>query len=148
MKMKIKKIVAREGLIILSIVILSGIALSLPETVTIKEIDKPIDLLQEKRLKITDTKTGIIYTVIVDKKYVEEKADGFNFTKADALKELGSRGKLESIKDLNIIKKELPISKIKFNIFLCLLLAYPVYLLFRFIIWAIKTLMTKESHNG
>lgn len=140
MKSIIKNLIAREGLIILAIIILGIVAIILPETITLKEIDRPIDLLQEKRLEITDTKNGIIYTVIVDKKYVEENADGFNFTKADALRELGERGKLESIKDLNIVKKELSLSSIKNKFIILLLFIYPLYLIFRFVFWAIKTL--------
>ena len=147
MKLTIKQLIAREGLIILVILILSLITFALPNSWVIKDKDIPIDRGKQAKLKITDTKNGTIYTVIVDRKYVEEKADGFNYTKADILKELGERGGLESVKDLNIVKKEINLSSVKKTALTILMLAYPIYLVARFIIWAIKTLQKKEASS-
>ncbi|MEJ1367984.1 MAG: hypothetical protein RPU34_12030 [Candidatus Sedimenticola sp. (ex Thyasira tokunagai)] len=145
MKLKHKKIIALEGLIILSIFLFLVGSFFVPETYTVINNDEPIDLFLEKRLSITDTKDGTIYTVIINRSDFVEKVDGFNFTQADILKELGDRGKLEGVKGLNIVKKEISLASYKENLLLFLLLSYPLYLIFRFILWAKNTLRKVEN---
>lgn len=144
MNLKHKKIIAREGLIILIIISLMLVSYALPNSYIAIDKDKPIDLLKEKRLKITDTKDGAIYTVIINKADFIDKVEGFTFTQADVLKELGSRGKLESVKGLNVVKKEIPLSSIKENLFIVLSSCYPLWLILRFVFWAKNTLKEKE----
>jgi len=76
MNSKIKKIIAREGLIILMLSILVIASLYLPSTYTVLDNDRGINLFEEQRLKITDTKDNATYTIIIKKpkdnnKYLE-----------------------------------------------------------------------------
>jgi len=135
MNSKIKKIIAREGLIILMLSILVIASLYLPSTYTVLDNDRGINLFEEQRLKITDTKDNATYTIIIKK-----PKDNNKYLESEILNELGRRGKLDSAKDLDIVKKEISLEPWK-NILLIIALSfYPLYLVAMFILWAIKIL--------
>ena len=140
MNLKIKKLIAREGLVILTISLLVLVTFILPDSYVTLDNKKPIDVLTEKRLEITDSINGTIYTVIINSSDIADKVEGFSFSKSKLIEELGRRGKLESIKGLNIVKKQISLVIFKENFFLFLLLCYPIYLVFRFVLWARNTL--------
>ena len=140
MNLKIKKLIAREGLVILTISLLVLVTFILPDSYVTLDNKKPIDVLTEKRLEITDSINGTIYTVIINSSDITDKVEGFSFSKSKLIEELGRRGKLESIKGLNIVKKQISLVIFKENFFLFLLLCYPIYLVFRFVLWARNTL--------
>lgn len=114
--MNIKKIIAREGLILLGIIGIGYIIMATPELYIkpkpirieqAKNKETPIDLLIEKRITYLDTGERHIYR----------------------LSEVEKSG-----------NKQKAVKNIGFDI---LIFGYPVYLLIRFIIWAIKTLKHK-----
>ena len=140
MNLKIKKLIAREGLVILTISLLVLVTFILPDSYVTLDNKKPIDVLTETRLEITDSINGTIYTVIINSSDITDKVEGFSFSKSKLIEELGRRGKLESIKGLNIVKKQISLVIFKENFFLFLLLCYPIYLVFRFVLWARNTL--------
>ncbi len=140
--MNIKKIVAREGLIIIFCFLLFILTLLIPNSIVLINRDKPIDLLEEKRLEIREKHSGIIYTIIAKKKELQEKPLNYDITREQAIKELERRGKLQykDIRNFDIVRKELPLDGLKNLVLVLALLLYPIYLLIRFISWAIKTL--------
>lgn len=139
-----KKIIAREGLIILSIIFLIIVIAIIPNQIILKDSKTPIDLLTQTRVAIEDNGSGINYTVIFDKKDVEQKVSGYDATRVDAIKELARRGKFQSMKkDLNIAREEFSTESFKWSLFVFGFLLYPLYLVVRFIAWAIKTLKKK-----
>ena len=140
---RIQKIIAREGLIIIGIVFLGMIVNALPPSIVLKDSKTPIDLLTQERWEIRYKPTGIIYTIIVDKKDVKEKIEGHDFTKADAIEELANKGEFRGLKNLNVVKKELPLVDYQEMLISFTLLAYPMYLFVRFIVWAVKALLEK-----
>jgi len=143
MNLKIKRLVAREGLIILAIIALILASNILPNSHVTIDNDKPIDLLKKQRLKITDGKDKTIYTVVIDKKDLMKEKSDFGFTEADILNELGKRGSLDKAGKLNIVKKEISLVAIKEKLFLFLIFSYPLYMVFRFVFWAKNTLKEK-----
>ena len=143
MNKTIKKIIAREGLIVVSIILLGIITSIMPNSITIKDTKIPIDLTKESRLKIRNKKTGMIYTIIVPKEMLDKKVSGYDVTGSEAMQELGRRGDVGFLKNHVVIKKELSLVNIKNKFYFLLFLMYPFYLLIRFIIWAIRTLKEK-----
>lgn len=116
-KMSIKKIIAREGLVLLGIIGIGYIIMTTPdlyiksrpiriEQATNKET--PIDLLTERRITYLDTGERKIYRLSEINK---------------------ARDRQERVRNIG---------------FVILLFGYPVYLLVRFIIWAIRTLRQKH----
>ena len=71
--MNIKRVIAREGLIIISIVFFGVLLLFIPDSIVLKDTKSDIDSISEKRIEIYDSKRHITYTLIVDKKYYESK---------------------------------------------------------------------------
>ncbi len=116
--MNAKRIIAREGLIILGIigvgflvVNMAGLFYTEPIPIRIEKAtdqETPIDLLAEKRITYSDTGERKIYRLSEIEK-VGEKQEQVSRTG-----------------------------------FLIIFLGYPFYLLTRFIIWAIKTLKEKK----
>lgn len=164
--MNIKKIMAREGLIIVSILLLLLGNTFMPSYFVVKNIKLKIDSATQELLKIRDKKTGEMFTLIVDKKIVEGideenrmmelRKEGEFLTRSE-FNEIDNKGfspeqiaevdkKYRSIKnsDPDVVRCEVPLENLKTNIFLFLLFAYPIYLLIRFILWAIRTL--KDKH--
>jgi hypothetical protein len=138
-KMNIKKIIAREGLVIILFALLAFISFLIPSYLTTKDLKTPIDLLTQKKYEIT-VESGKIYTVILNKKNVKDVDEYVGVTK-----EAAKRGLLKSPKDFSetaliIVKEAVPLGNFKNGLFLGALLGYPLYLLIRFILWAIKTL--------
>jgi len=140
--MNIKRLVAREGLIIIACLLLFLIPLIIPNSIVLINKERPIDLLEETRLQVREKQTGMIYTIIAKKKDLQEKSPTYDITREEAIKELERRGKLQykDINKLDIVRKELPLDGLKDRLFVIALLLYPIYLLIRFILWAIKTL--------
>lgn len=143
MKLNIQKLIAREGLILLSIIILIILSLSIPATFVVKDSNKPINETKEKKLEITNAGDGAKYTIVIKKSDITTKVRIVEYTQADILKELANRGKLESVKNLNIIKKEISLVSFKKNLLLFFLICYLSYFVFRFTPWAISTLKEK-----
>ena len=135
--MNIKKIIAREGLIIVGIAVIALTSLLMPTYLVVKNIPvSTADLQNKTQLKITDTENGTTYTILTKK--------GLTSTQEAAMRELCRRGKLESIESLTIVKKEISLARYT-NILLAFsMLVYPLYLLIRFIIWAVKTLKKRS----
>ena len=143
MNKTVKKLIAREGLIIISLFSLGIIVALMPSTIVLKDTKKPMDLLTQKTLKLRHKKTGLTTTIIVDKKYIEEKVNGYDFTRADVLKELERRGKATPFAGSVIVKKELDLDYHKSTLYTLILLFYPAYLLIRFVLWAVRTIREK-----
>ena len=158
MNANIKKIIAREGLVILSIPLLMFMTSLIPEQITIKD-KKNTPKESESTFEITTQ--GIlsidrIYTILVDKNKekaslstAEELPKGFVLEK-DNNSEYDKNGikwyKLKNSieKTDNVIKEVDSFVELKSHLFLFFLFsAYPLYLLIRFIIWAIRTLKEK-----
>ena len=136
MNSKINKIIAREGLIILTLSTLVIASLYLPSTYTVLDNDRGINLFAEQRLKNTDAKDNTTYTIIIKK----PKDNNNKYLESEILNELGRRGKLDSAKDLDIVKKEISLELWKNLLLIIALSFYPLYLVAMFILWAIKTL--------
>ncbi|HAU1234310.1 TPA: hypothetical protein ACXHA5_000646 [Legionella pneumophila] len=169
MNIKIKKLIAREGLIILSFIGLSLLIILTPD-LYIKP--KPIDLLAG----VTKQEDKSIEKIMNFRKKYPEYNDLNNLTLAEKLankypeyvpvyqdiKKINERNKnktdifdvstanpidssqSESEIDPRIEKIHVQKEKVKNFGFLLLLFGYPIYLLCRFIFWAVKTLRRKE----
>ena len=129
MNTKLKKIIAREGLIILLIILLGIATRILPNPIVLSEKERPVDLLTEKKIKVTDDSTGIKYYTIV-------KKDFDPFDKVEAENQI-----TKFLKTAEIVKKE--IVDLNNKLLFIVLSIYPLYWLIRFILWAIKTLKEK-----
>ncbi len=106
MTSRIKKIIAREGLIILLyIFFLVTMVLIIPNIVVLKDTKQPIDLLTQEEHKIINDEKKITYTVVLKK--------GENF-----LKEFNTEGKIDEFvnKNGNVKKIELDTSDLKKNL--------------------------------
>lgn len=136
--MNIKKIIAREGLIIISILLLILISFMLPDSIVIK--DKGIQPKETEEVYEITTKGHLLieklYTVLWDKTKVEPQNKWDRY-----IVETKSKN---DISHLNIIKEAISLSELKSILLAILLSAYPFYWLIRFIIWAIKTLKEKK----
>ena len=144
MKSKIKKIIAREGLIIVSFGLLGLIYCLIPDYITVKSsMASSIDPLTQSKYEI-ETESGTRYTVIFNKGRLNEKEiDEFvDLTKERAKAKGVSSASVEELG--TIIKKEISSAKIKDKLLLVVLLGYPIYLLIRFVLWAIRTVRQKE----
>ncbi len=141
--MNIQKLIAREGMVILTIVILILLSLSLPATFIVKDTNKPINETKEKAIEITNASDNAKYTIVINKSDITTKVRIVEYTQADILKELGKRGKLESVENLNIIKKEISLISFKNKLLVLLLICYFSYFIYRFAPWAIGILKEK-----
>lgn len=128
-----KKIIAREGLIVLSCIILTGAVLLIPDIIVLKDTKQPIDLLTQKEHTLKDEEKKIVYKVIINKD-------------EDFLKKFNTEAKIdEFIKKGGAVRRiELDISSFKGNFLIFVILLYPFYLIIRFILWAVRTLKQKE----
>jgi hypothetical protein len=115
---KVKKTIAKEGLIILGIIGIGFIIMTTPQLyikarpIRIEQAtnqEAPVDLLTEKRITYLDTGERKIYRL----SEVSKAGD-----RQDRVRNIG---------------------------FFILLLGYPVYLLARFIVWAVRTLREKNE---
>ncbi len=127
--MKIKKIIAREGLILIVVILLALATKIIPNPIILWEKNRPIELLTERRREITDNSIGIKYYVIVKKDF-----DIFDQVSAESQV-------TQFLKTAEIVKKE--VVDLNYKILFIILLAYPFYWLIRFILWALKTLREK-----
>lgn len=139
MNKPLKKVIAREGLIILTIGLLLILATFFPNKLTVRDnnikpgaSDEVFEVTVESRPFMNK-----ICTVIRNKnKNTPESTWDKYITKADSTKTLQT--------DFIIIKEELLLSDVKSSlIFPFLFLGYPIYLLIRFILWAIRALKEK-----
>jgi len=142
--MNIKKIIAREGLIILSCTMLTLILFyfdtfipntKLPYQYSISTGGHKYKLLGDKLSlgDFSDSDKGEFFQSLV-KRFPSD----FNATDLSVIKFNGYPS------DLKIeYQGKQDIKETFFNIALCSLFVYPIYLLFRFIVWAIKTLRSK-----
>lgn len=127
---KIKKIIAREGLIILLCIFLAIVVLIMPDIIVLRNTRQPIDLLTQEEHSIKDEEKNITYKVVIN------KGEDFKFnTEGQINKFLKKKG--------TVRKVELDISGLKGNLLIFVILLYPLYLIIRFIVWAIKTLKQK-----
>ena len=116
----------------------------MPSSIILINKKTPINLLTETRLELEDKKTGVTYTIIVNKKDMDG-SPGKNYSLADIMKELAKRGMIQdAIGNYDVVKKELPLDNLKSNGCLVLIFVYPFILLIRFVIWAIRTLRKTE----
>jgi hypothetical protein len=116
-KKQLKKIIAREGLVLLGIVGIGCIIMATPglyiksRPIRIEQTankETPIDLLTERRITYLDTGESKIYRLSEVDKACEKQ---------------------EKVRNVG---------------FIIIFFGYPVYLLVRFIAWAIRTLRQKE----
>ena len=148
MKKPIKKIIAREGLVIAAFIVAFTLILLIPPTITLKNIDTSKASINHKQLTLVNRTTGTSYTILSSKSYLEKTVPikGRTFPREDVLKELAKRGRINS-KNLEkhgtIVKEVLSTSQIKDKLILILFLLYPFHLLVRFIFWAVRTLKEK-----
>lgn len=161
MSIKIKKLIAREGLIILSFIGLSLLIILTPD-IYIKR--KPIDFLvgvtkqEDKSLEIImnfrkkypqyNDLDNLTLTERLARKYPEyvpvyqdlKKINERNKNKTNVFDVSTATTITPSIEKIYIQKE-----KVKSFGFLLLFLGYPIYLLCRFIFWAVKTLRNKVN---
>lgn len=120
--MNIKKIIAREGLIILGIIFISVLCLNSSTL-----------FFRSENMGLTSTQLESLSQVDESKKLNAPSDKEFTLrdfvTPEMAQKEINRRNIVRKFNDVGI-----------FLIFA----SYPIYLLFRFIIWAIRTLREKE----
>jgi hypothetical protein len=106
----------------------------LPNQIVVK--DKKIQAKETEEVYEITTKGHLfiekVYIVLWDKNKVEPQNKWDRY-----IVEAKSKN---DISHLNIIKEAISLSKLQSNLFIILLLAYPFYLLIRFIIWAVRTL--------
>ena len=122
MNPKIKKIIAREGLIILGIILIGILIISTSWVYLPYYKRPPTDLLADKPTK----------------DYYAEEIAG----KKPSLDEIFKPTPEEAITELNR-RVDARRSDASLIGFLFILFGYPIYLLIRFIIWSIKTLKGK-----
>jgi len=141
-KRKIKRIIAREGLMILACLLLSLVLLSLQGFIP-----------YEAPTYIYDMNTGGHTYIIESKQFIYPFKD---IGKSELVKILRSKypKEIEKSDNINWIPEDLKISfpKTKYSfkwhirnllsnlIIFFLIITYPVYLIIRFIIWALRTL--------
>ncbi|MBI4209599.1 MAG: hypothetical protein HY538_07860 [Deltaproteobacteria bacterium] len=156
MKSRIKRIIAREGLIIISLAILATVCIFLSDWQS-AHISKPIVISQRELQPILDLVKRI------DKKHIicpsgykiefESSPDNQDiYWACQNAKSDGSVNDLSKMSDKELLDlAEIPIEerplvqRIDFSAWgmSFLLVVYPAYLLFRFIFWAIRTLRQK-----
>lgn len=130
---KVKRIIAREGLIIIFIAFLFIITLFIPNRIykCIKKVEPLPSYFNKddtRTWEVTDNKTNIKYEITLNKKenltqYEEEQIN-----------------KLIQDNSLNVVRKDVPIEINNTLVILFLLCVYPFYWLIRFIIWAVRIL--------
>jgi len=121
-KKNIKRIIAKEGLIILGIIGVGCILITTPELYI-----KPKPIRETKNLE-----QGQIYTT-------EKNAKPWEIWQEEKVKPEHKIFRLSEVE--KACERQ---EKIRFIGFIILLFGYPAYLLVRFIIWAIKTLKEKR----
>jgi hypothetical protein len=130
MKLKTKKTIAREGLIILFILFLGGLFMITGEYFyhKIKEIDTDVAPWEKYRLKQTE-KENPLAKYMPDQPKKKLNFDKYLLSKAEVKKNKKLISIFNNIRIIGLI------------IFIS---GYPVCLLTRFVIWSIKTLRQKE----
>ena len=156
--MNIKRIIVREGLIIISIVFFGVLLLSIPDSIILRDTKSNIDPILEKRIEIYDSKRRVTYTLIVDKKHYESKMGDSNFTPEDLLLEMGRRGTfaenrrriLDESKHIREESKRVKdVTLIKYALLSICLFIYPFYWLVKLIFREDKTLKEDAvNRNG
>lgn len=145
-KKRLNKIIAREGLIIIAIIILSVFISIIPSTITVKNIKRELKPNEELYKVTTEWKYNIkkIYELVITKdsrNKEEEWVDVYpkQIPQVDVIP--------KQIPQSDIIKEQISFQKYKDALILFIILSYPIYLLIRFIIWfiiwAIRTLKEK-----
>lgn len=139
MELKIKKIIAREGLVIISILILSGALIFASNWYD----DKKNDLEDYGNIwKGKDSKTGIVYVLPSTKENLEKRLEEAAANTTEANKEDWIQQKYG--KEMETIRARIKYAQYsdytKTSFFFSLFALYPFYLLIRFVLWAVFTL--------
>jgi len=157
--MNIKRIIARDRLILISIAFFLGLLFLIPASIVLKgtrseinllkDTKSKIDLLSAKQIEVYDSKSHLTYTFLVNKKYFETNYEDASYTPEALIGQLGRRGMLtkkireglvdESKNIYAISKKVINTTPVTGALFLICLFIYPFYLLIRFIVWSVRT---------
>ncbi len=134
-KNSLKRIIAREGLIIVIIFISIIAVFIIPADITIKNIQR--ELKPDEELYEITTDAGIIekvYEIVVTKGAIKKEEMG-DWVDVNVKK--------FSADDKSIVKEKISFEKNKRILLMFFFLVYPLYWLTRFILWALKTVRGK-----